>query len=35
MIDRCPSVEELRVGKWELVGWWRNILIEEGEGSMS
>ena len=26
--DRCPSVGELRVGRWEWVGKWRNTLIE-------
>ena len=30
-LDRCPSVGELRVGRWELVGRWRNSIIERGE----
>jgi hypothetical protein len=37
-LNRCPSVGELRVGKWEWVGaWvggWRNTLIDAGGGRM-
>jgi hypothetical protein len=31
-LDRCPSVAESRAGRWEWIGGWRNILIEQGEG---
>jgi hypothetical protein len=33
-LDSCPSVGKLRAGKWELVGGWRNTLIEAGERRM-
>jgi hypothetical protein len=33
-LDRSPSVGELRVGRCEYVGGWRNTLIEAGGGRM-
>jgi hypothetical protein len=27
-VERCPSVGESKVGRWEWVGTWRNTLIE-------
>ena len=33
-LDSFPSIRELRAGRWECVGGWRNTLIEAGGGGM-